>query len=85
MQGGVFFSMEQIFDRITIDPAVLGGKPSFRHKRIAVETILEFLSAGESIDEILKQYPSLEAEDIHAALEFATELMRHNYTIRVAA
>ncbi|MDP4199476.1 MAG: DUF433 domain-containing protein [Bacteroidota bacterium] len=59
--------MEQIFGRITIDPAVLGGKPTFRHKRIAVETILEFLAAGESTEEILKQFPSLEDADIRAA------------------
>ena len=64
--------MEQIFDRITIDPAVCNGKPTFRHKRIAVETILEFLSAGESIAEILRQYPSLEVEDFHAARGFAS-------------
>ena len=77
--------MDQIFDRITIDPAICNGKPTFRHKRIAVETILEFLSAGESTAEILRQYPSLDAEDIHAALGFATELMRLNYEIRMAA
>ena len=77
--------MEQIFDRITIDPAICNGKPTFRHKRIAVETILEFLSAGESTTEILRQYPSLAAEDIHAALGFATELMKRNYTVRLAA
>jgi uncharacterized protein (DUF433 family) len=77
--------MNEIFDRITIDPEICNGKPTFRHKRIAVETILEFLSAGESIPEILHQYPSLEAEDIHAALQFATELMRRNYQIRMAA
>jgi uncharacterized protein (DUF433 family) len=77
--------MEQIFDRITIDPAICNGKPTFRHKRIAVETILEFLSAGESTAEILRQYPSLDADDIHAALGFATELMKRNYTVRLAA
>lgn len=76
--------MEQILNRIIIDPAVCKGKPTFRHKRIAVETILEFLSAGESTAEILRQYPSLDAEDIRAALEFATELMRRNYEIRMA-
>jgi uncharacterized protein (DUF433 family) len=77
--------MEDLLKRITIDPAVCNGKPTFRHKRIAVETILEFLSAGESEQEILHQYPSLEREDIHAALEFATELMKRKYTIRAAA
>jgi uncharacterized protein (DUF433 family) len=77
--------MEQIFNRITIDPAVLGGKPTFGNKRIAVETILEFLAAGESQEEILRQYPSLEHADIQAALEFATELMKRKYTIKAAA
>ena len=51
-------------DRITIDPAVCNGKPTIRGKRITVQTILEFLSAGESREEILSQYPSLENEDI---------------------
>ena len=77
--------MEQISNRITIDPQICNGKPTFRGKRIAVETILEFLTAGEDVAEILRQYPSLEEEDIHAALEFATELMKRKYTIKAAA
>jgi len=76
--------MESISDRITIDPLVLNGKPAFRGKRIAVETVLEFLSAGESVDEILRQYPSLELADIQAGLEFATQLMKRHYTIKAA-
>ena len=76
--------MEQISNRITIDPLICNGKPTFRGKRIAVETILEFLSAGEDIQEILRQYPSLEREDIHAAFEFAAELMKNKYTIKAA-
>ena len=50
--------MEYIFDRITIDDKTLNGKPSIRGKRISVQTILEFLSAGETNEEILKQYPT---------------------------
>lgn len=64
--------MKNIMDRITIDEKLLNGKPSIRGKRISVQTILEFLSAGETTENILKQYPSLEKEDITACLQFAT-------------
>ena len=63
--------MNYITERITIDDRVCNGKPTIRGKRITVQTILEFLSAGESKEEILKQYPSLEYDDINACLEFA--------------
>ena len=65
--------MEYIMDRITIDEKICNGKPTIRGKRIAVQTILEFLSAGDSEEEILFQYPSLCSEDIKACLLFATE------------
>ncbi len=61
--------------RITIDPDLCNGKPTIRGKRITVQTIVEFLSAGESEEEILNQYPSLEKQDIHACLSFASELV----------
>lgn len=71
--------------RITIDPALCNGKPTIRGKRITVQTVLEFLSAGESREEILRQYPSLEPEDIDACLAFAAEMMGHNYVIKMIA
>jgi len=58
-------------ERITIDANVCNGKSTVRGKRIAIQTILEFLSADESVEEILNQYPGLEREDISACLEFA--------------
>ncbi len=64
--------------RITIDPDLCNGKPTIRGKRITVQTIMEFLSAGDSEKEILNQYPSLEKEDINACLTFASKLMGHN-------
>jgi uncharacterized protein (DUF433 family) len=67
--------------RITIDSDICNGKPTLRGKRIAVQTVLEFLSAGDSEAEILEQYPSLEAEDIRACLRFATELMDKRYDV----
>jgi uncharacterized protein (DUF433 family) len=50
-----------------------------------VQTILEFLSAGDSKDEILKQYPTLVSEDIDACLRFAADLMGHQYSIQAIA
>jgi uncharacterized protein (DUF433 family) len=54
-------------------------------KRISVQTILEFLSAGDTKEDILKQYPTLESEDIDACLRFAANLMSHQYSIRAIA
>lgn len=76
--------MEKIFDRIYIDANICGGKPIIRGKRITVQTIMEFLAAGETSEEILKQYPSLEAEDISACMLYATELMNHSFVIKQA-
>lgn len=55
--------------RITTDPDVCNGKPAIRGMRVTVATILEFLRAGDSPEEILRQFPSLEPEDIDACLE----------------
>ena len=56
--------------------------PTIRGKRITVQTVLEFLGADETVDEILYQYPSLEKEDIAACLKFASSLMDRNFVIR---
>jgi uncharacterized protein (DUF433 family) len=77
--------METIADRITIDDRMCNGKPTIRNKRITVNTILGFLSSGDSREEILLQYPSLENEDIDACLKFASELMNRNFTIKEVA
>ena len=74
--------MEYVFDRITIDERIANGKPTIRGKRITVQTILEFLGAGESVEELLRQYPSLEKEDINSCMAFASKLMVRNYVIK---
>jgi len=66
--------MENYLNRITIDPSQLDGKPCIRNMRISVQTILEFLGAGDSYDEILFQYPSLTKEDISACLQYAAKV-----------
>lgn len=78
-------STNYINGRITIDPDICNGKPTIRGKRITVQTILEFLGAGENQAEILSQYPSLEAEDISACLIFASKLMDHKYVLKDVA
>ena len=77
--------MNYIFDRITIDDEICNGKPIIRGMRITVQTVLEFLLNGTSEEEILRQYPILEKEDIQACRQFAIALMDKNYTIRVKA
>lgn len=62
---------EQILDRITADPDIFGGKPIVRGMRISVELILSLLAQGEGVDEIIEDYPGLEAEDIRACLAYA--------------
>jgi uncharacterized protein (DUF433 family) len=67
--------------RITIDPEICNGRPVIRGMRVTVETVLGYLGAGDSAEEILKQYPMLEAEDITACLVFASRLMHNRYTL----
>ncbi|MGQ0532469.1 MAG: DUF433 domain-containing protein [Caulobacteraceae bacterium] len=59
--------------RITTDPAIFGGKPIVRGLRFAVEHLIGYLDAGMSEDELLAEFPFLEAEDIAAAKLFVAE------------
>jgi uncharacterized protein (DUF433 family) len=66
--------MADLLDRITIDPAIDHGKPVVRGLRYPVESLLELLSSGMTIEEILADYEDLEREDLLAALAFAARL-----------
>lgn len=68
--------MNTLLSRITIDPAVCHGKPCVRGLRYPVEMLLELLSSGMTIDEILADYQDLEREDLLAVLAFAAQLAR---------
>lgn len=59
------------FNRITLDPDKCFGKPCIRGLRIPVASILSYLGAGMTVDEILKEWPELEVEDIYQALGYA--------------
>ena len=57
--------------RITLDPAVMGGKPCIRGMRVTVGTLVGLMASGHSREEILKAYPYLEDEDLTTALAYA--------------
>ncbi len=59
------------FDRITQNPAVMGGKACIRGMRVTAGMIVRQIGAGRTIDELLADYPYLEREDIHQALSYA--------------
>jgi uncharacterized protein (DUF433 family) len=63
--------------RITSDPAIFGGKPIVRGRRLAVEHILAMLAAGDSAEDIVEAYPFLEPEDIRACMLYAYKLVAH--------
>jgi uncharacterized protein (DUF433 family) len=63
--------------RITFDPRVFGGRPCIRGLRIRVKDVLDLLAAGASREEILADYPYLEAGDVTAALEYAAAQSDH--------
>jgi uncharacterized protein (DUF433 family) len=60
-----------MLDRITQDPALMGGKPCIRGMRVTVGTLVGQIGAGRSIETILDDYPYLEREDIAQALRYA--------------
>jgi uncharacterized protein (DUF433 family) len=63
-------------DRITVDPAICHGQACINGTRIMVAIVLDSLAAGIPMDELLKSYPTLSAEDVQATLEYAAELAR---------
>ena len=71
--------------RIEIRPDVCNGRPVIRGTRITVQTILEFLGAGDSPELIVDAYPSLSKEDILAALRYTSRLMANHYHIERVA
>lgn len=62
--------MKQL-DRITMDPAVMGGKPCIRGMRVTVGTIVGLMASGKAIEGVLEAYPYIEREDILQALTYA--------------
>lgn len=67
--------------KIVFNPKILGGKPIIKGTRISVDFVLELLSSGMSIDEIIKEYKHLKREDILDALDYAAKAIKREEII----
>ncbi len=65
-----------LLSRITLNPNIGHGKPTVRNTRYLVEGLLEYLAAGDSIEEVLASFPDLEKEDLLACLQYALATLK---------
>ena len=72
-------------ERIIVQPDICNGKPVIRGTRITVQTVLEFLAAGDTVEDVLAEYPSLAAEDVRACLEYASRVLATLFSLLAAA
>jgi uncharacterized protein (DUF433 family) len=69
--------VNEIAERITVDPEMCGGRPCIRGMRIRVSDVLDLFAAGLTAEQILEELPDLEAADIEACLRFASRWLDH--------
>jgi uncharacterized protein (DUF433 family) len=72
-------------ERISIKPNICNGRPVVRGTRIAVQTVLEFLAAGDSVEDVLEEYPKLTRADVQACLDYASRVMGNHFSMVWAA
>jgi uncharacterized protein (DUF433 family) len=65
-----------LLSRITIDPEICHGKPAIRHLRYPVESMLEYIVAGDTFEDLLAEFSDLEREDLQACVEFASQSLK---------
>jgi uncharacterized protein (DUF433 family) len=68
---------DALLARITVNPEIFGGKPIVRGRRLAVEHVLGMMAAGDSVEDLLREYPWLERDDVQACLVYAKRLVGH--------
>lgn len=78
-------SEKELLSRITIDPQICHGKPCIRGLRYPLESLLEYLAGGDTADDLLREFPDLEKEDILACLTFAARSLKLRSTHLAAA
>jgi uncharacterized protein (DUF433 family) len=71
-------SKDDLLKRVTVDPEICHGKPCLRGLRYPVETILEYLAGGDSVEDLLAEFPDLEKDDILACHEFWRRMLAEN-------
>ncbi|RPJ52062.1 MAG: DUF433 domain-containing protein [Methanobacteriota archaeon] len=70
-----------LMSRIIIDPDICNGQPIVKGTRIAAQTVIEFLAAGDSVEDVLEEYPSLSREDVLECLRFSADLLKHRFHV----
>jgi uncharacterized protein (DUF433 family) len=74
--------IQSLLGRISVDPRIAHGRPVVAGTRVWVTTVLDWLADGRTVEEILAEYPQLEAEDIRACVAYGAELTRfHDVTV----
>jgi uncharacterized protein (DUF433 family) len=76
MKNGNDASTSKLLSRITIHPEICHGKPAIRHLRYPVESMLEYLAAGNDFGNLLAEFPDLERDDLRACIEFAAQSLK---------
>jgi len=77
----VWCRLKGMSERFSIRPNVCNGRPVIRGTRIAVQTVLEFLAAGDSVEDVLEEYPKLTRADVQACLDYASRLMGNRFSV----
>lgn len=72
---------EQLLERIVTDPAICHGKPCIRGHRIWVSLVVDLLADGNTVEQILTQYPGLEPDDVRACIAYAAEMTRERIVV----
>ena len=72
-------------DLITIAPAICNGRPVVRGTRITVQPVMEFLPTGDTVEDVLQEYPAPTREDVFACMDWAPRLMANHFQIAALA
>ena len=68
-------------ERIVINPEICNGRPVVRGTRITAQTVLEFLAAGDSVEDVLEEYPTLTRADVQACLDYAARVLGNHFSV----
>lgn len=68
-------------ERITVSSDICNGKQVVRGTRITAQTVLEFLAAGDAVEDLREEYPTLKRKDVQACLNYAPKLMANHYSV----
>jgi uncharacterized protein (DUF433 family) len=68
-------------ERIVVDPEICNGRPVVRGTRITAQTVLEFLAAGDSVEDVIEEYPTLTRADVQACMNYAARVMGNHFSV----